>query len=80
MSAEPGRRARPDGEPLFAIRDLRKSYGSRVVLDGLELDIGHGESLVILGRSGTGKSVTLRLLGPMAPYDFIVASPPAGEG
>jgi phospholipid/cholesterol/gamma-HCH transport system ATP-binding protein len=69
MSAEPGRRARPDGEPLFAIRDLAKSYGSRVVLAGLDLDVARGESLVILGRSGTGKSVTLRLLVGLEPPD-----------
>ncbi|MBZ0112653.1 MAG: ABC transporter ATP-binding protein [Thermoanaerobaculia bacterium] len=47
---------------LFEIRGLRKSYGDQVILDGLDFDIERGESLVILGRSGTGKSVTLRQL------------------
>lgn len=46
----------------FEIRGLVKSYGSRRVLDGIDLDIGRGECVVILGRSGTGKSVTLRQL------------------
>lgn len=49
-------------EALFEIRGLTKKYGSRVVLDNLDFDILRGECLVILGRSGTGKSVTLRQL------------------
>jgi phospholipid/cholesterol/gamma-HCH transport system ATP-binding protein len=49
-------------EPLFRIRDLAKSYGDKVVLDGVDFDVARGESLVVLGRSGTGKSVTLRQL------------------
>lgn len=47
---------------LFEIRDLRKSYGAKAILAGLDLDVGRGESVVVLGRSGSGKSVTLRLL------------------
>ena len=49
-------------ETLYEIRGLTKKYGSRVILDGLDFDIHKGECLVILGRSGTGKSVTLRQL------------------
>lgn len=49
-------------EALFEIRGLTKKYGDRVVLDDLDFDIYRGECLVILGRSGTGKSVTLRQL------------------
>lgn len=49
-------------EPLFEIRGLTKKYGNRTVLDNLDFDILKGECLVILGRSGTGKSVTLRQL------------------
>jgi len=47
---------------LYEIRGLTKRYGDRVVLDHLDFDIRKGECLVILGRSGTGKSVTLRQL------------------
>jgi phospholipid/cholesterol/gamma-HCH transport system ATP-binding protein len=47
---------------LYEIRGLTKKYGDRVILDALDFDIYKGECLVILGRSGTGKSVTLRQL------------------
>jgi phospholipid/cholesterol/gamma-HCH transport system ATP-binding protein len=49
-------------EALYQIRGLTKRYGTRTVLDGLTFDVLRGECLVILGRSGTGKSVTLRQL------------------
>jgi len=49
-------------EPLFKVRDLTKRYGEKTVLDGLDFDVERGECLVILGRSGSGKSVTLRQL------------------
>jgi phospholipid/cholesterol/gamma-HCH transport system ATP-binding protein len=48
------------GLPLFSVRGLTKRYGGRAVLDGLDFDVGRGECFVILGRSGSGKSVTLR--------------------
>jgi phospholipid/cholesterol/gamma-HCH transport system ATP-binding protein len=47
---------------LYEIRGLTKRYGSRTVLDAVDLDILRGECLVILGRSGSGKSVMLRQL------------------
>ena len=49
-------------EALYEIRGLTKRYGKRLVLDQLDFDVYQGECLVILGRSGTGKSVTLRQL------------------
>lgn len=45
---------------MIAIRGLRKKLGTRQVLDGVDLDIQTGESIVIMGRSGTGKSVLLK--------------------
>ncbi len=47
-------------KPRIRIRDLHKRYGSNTVLNGLNLDVKAGEILVILGRSGVGKSVLLR--------------------
>jgi phospholipid/cholesterol/gamma-HCH transport system ATP-binding protein len=48
--------------PPIVVKDLRKSYGPQKVLDGIDLTIQHGETTAILGRSGTGKSVLLKLL------------------
>lgn len=59
----------PDSAPLFEIRDLRKRYAAREVLAGLDFEVERGECLVILGRSGSGKSVTLRLLIGLDPPD-----------
>jgi iron(III) transport system ATP-binding protein len=44
------------------IRALRKSYGSTVVVDGVDLQIEHGQLVCLLGPSGCGKTTTLRLL------------------
>jgi phospholipid/cholesterol/gamma-HCH transport system ATP-binding protein len=43
-------------------RDLHKTFGDQVVLDGVSFSVAKGETLAVLGRSGTGKSVLLRLL------------------
>jgi phospholipid/cholesterol/gamma-HCH transport system ATP-binding protein len=48
--------------PVVAIEDLHKSFGSQKVLDGISLAVKRGETLAVLGRSGTGKSVLLRLI------------------
>jgi phospholipid/cholesterol/gamma-HCH transport system ATP-binding protein len=54
--------------PKIRIRDLYKSFGSNRVLQGLDLDIGVGESVVVIGGSGTGKSVLLKcILGLLEP-------------
>ena len=56
------------GTPTIRIRGLKKSFGSNVVLDGVDLDIGKGESLVVIGGSGSGKSVLLKcILGLLTP-------------
>jgi phospholipid/cholesterol/gamma-HCH transport system ATP-binding protein len=49
-------------EALYEIHGLTKKYGGRAVLDNVDLEILRGECLVILGRSGSGKSVMLRQL------------------
>jgi phospholipid/cholesterol/gamma-HCH transport system ATP-binding protein len=44
------------------LRGVKKAFGEKVVLDGVDLDVGVGESLVIIGGSGTGKSVTIKCI------------------
>jgi phospholipid/cholesterol/gamma-HCH transport system ATP-binding protein len=54
--------------PKIAIRGLVKSFGPKKVLRGLDLDVGAAESLVVIGGSGTGKSVLLKcILGLIEP-------------
>lgn len=49
-------------EIKIKIRDLHKSFGRKVVLDGVDLDLYKGESLVVIGGSGTGKSVLIKCI------------------
>ena len=56
-------------EPVFRVRGLVKSYGEKTVLAGLDFDVQRGECLAILGRSGCGKSVTLRQLNGLEKPD-----------
>ncbi|HEX5079222.1 MAG TPA: ATP-binding cassette domain-containing protein [Geminicoccaceae bacterium] len=54
--------------PKIRIRALRKSFGPKVVLDGVDLEVADGESLVVIGGSGTGKSVLIKcILGILTP-------------
>jgi phospholipid/cholesterol/gamma-HCH transport system ATP-binding protein len=48
--------------PVIAINNIHKSFGAQRVLDGVSLTVKRGETLAVLGRSGTGKSVLLRLI------------------
>jgi phospholipid/cholesterol/gamma-HCH transport system ATP-binding protein len=56
-------------EPLLTVRGLVKAYNGKTVLAGLDFEILRGECFVILGRSGSGKSVTLRLLNGLDDPD-----------
>ena len=47
---------------MIKVKNLSKAYGKQKVLKNLDLDVESGETLVVLGRSGAGKSVTLRLI------------------
>jgi phospholipid/cholesterol/gamma-HCH transport system ATP-binding protein len=56
-------KAEVDGSAsVIAVEDLHKSFGSQTVLNGISLAVNRGETLAVLGRSGTGKSVLLRLI------------------
>lgn len=55
-------------KPKIALRDVHKAFGPKQVLKGFDLEVAPGESVVIIGGSGTGKSVSLKcILGLMTP-------------
>jgi len=57
----------------ITMQDVKKSFGNKVVLDGVNLSVKDGESLVIIGGSGTGKSVTIKcIIGLIMPDSGIV--------
>lgn len=54
--------------PRIELRGVKKRFGSKIVLDGIDLVIAPGESLVVIGGSGTGKSVMIKcVLGILRP-------------
>jgi glutamate transport system ATP-binding protein len=55
--------------PLVELREVRKSFGDNVVLDGINLDIERGAAIVIAGPSGSGKSTLLRCINGLEPID-----------
>jgi phospholipid/cholesterol/gamma-HCH transport system ATP-binding protein len=55
-------------ETVIHIKGLKKSFGSKEVLKNINLDVKRGENVVILGKSGTGKSVTIQcIVGMLVP-------------
>ncbi len=56
-------------EPLLELRGVSKAFGGKVILDQLDLKIYRGDSLVIIGPSGTGKSTVLRILAGLLEPD-----------
>ncbi|WP_035666667.1 ABC transporter ATP-binding protein [Flavobacterium sp. KJJ] len=55
-------------EPIIKIKNLYKAFGKNKVLKGISFDVNKGEDLVILGRSGSGKSVAIKcLVGLLEP-------------
>src|SRR5438876_8482825 len=52
----------PQSGVMISVRDLRVKYGEREILHGVDFDVTHGETVVILGGSGSGKSTLLRTL------------------
>ena len=54
---------------MIAIRDVRKSFGSNLVLDGISLEVKLGEVVCVIGPSGSGKSTLLRCVNGLESYD-----------
>ncbi len=62
--------ARPQKEGTdIIIRDVYKAFGNNEVLKGVDLNLHHGENLVVLGRSGTGKSVLIKIIAGLLKPD-----------
>jgi phospholipid/cholesterol/gamma-HCH transport system ATP-binding protein len=55
--------------PKISVRGLKKAFGRKIVLDGIDLDVTSGESLVVIGGSGSGKSVLVKTILGLLPSD-----------
>ena len=55
--------------PVISIRGLKKAFEDYAVLRGIDLDLYQGENLVVLGRSGTGKSVLIKIISGLLKPD-----------
>jgi phospholipid/cholesterol/gamma-HCH transport system ATP-binding protein len=62
VAIKPEKTKEHGGAPAVAVEALSKSFGSQKVLNGINLAVSRGETLAVLGRSGTGKSVLLRII------------------
>jgi len=58
-----------NGQPVIEIRGLYKSFGDLHILKDINLDVFKGENMVVLGRSGAGKSVLIKILAGLLPPD-----------
>ncbi|MBS1615091.1 MAG: ATP-binding cassette domain-containing protein [Bacteroidetes bacterium] len=56
-------------QPVIALHHVHKAFGENVVLRGVSLDLFPGENVVVLGRSGTGKSVLIKIISGMLQPD-----------
>lgn len=59
----------PSPAPIIDVRGLRKSYGSKTVLDGIDLSVTEGEILGILGPNGSGKTTAVECIGGLRQPD-----------
>jgi phospholipid/cholesterol/gamma-HCH transport system ATP-binding protein len=62
IAMKPEGTSNENNAPAIAVEGLHKSFGSQKVLNGVSLTVNRGETLAVLGRSGTGKSVLLRII------------------
>ncbi|MDT8913156.1 ABC transporter ATP-binding protein [Amycolatopsis sp. PS_44_ISF1] len=69
VNTEAGNTAADPAEPLLGARDLRKSFGPTLALDGAGIDLRAGEIVAVMGPSGSGKSTLLHCLAGIVPPD-----------
>ena len=69
VAATAGERTASDGVPVVRVEQVTKSFGDNVVLRDIDLSVGAGEVLVIIGPSGSGKSTLLRCINLLEPLD-----------
>jgi len=62
ITVKPEETAEDSSLPVVAVQDLHMSFGDQHVLDGVSISVCRGKTLAVLGRSGTGKSVMLRIV------------------
>src|ERR1700744_2655205 len=65
--------SKPKNEVVISIKGLKKSFGKKHVLTDINLDVHRGENVVVLGKSGQGKSVTIQcIVGMLVPDEGIL--------
>jgi lipooligosaccharide transport system ATP-binding protein len=73
-----------DQEPLISARDLTKTFGEFLAVDGINFDVKRGEAFGFLGPNGAGKSSTMRMIGCVSPVTsgglYILGMDPARDG
>jgi ABC-2 type transport system ATP-binding protein len=60
---------KPETRTAVSVNGLRKAYGEKVVLDGVDLSIGEGQVFALLGPNGAGKTTIVRILSTLIPAD-----------
>lgn len=58
-----------NNEIVISIKNLKKSFENNIVLDGIDIDILKGENIAVLGRSGSGKSVLIKIISGLLKPD-----------
>ena len=69
MEATKGQATISKEDPVISIKGLHKSFGTLDVLKGVDLDIHKGENVAVLGRSGSGKSVLIKIIAGLLKPD-----------
>jgi phospholipid/cholesterol/gamma-HCH transport system ATP-binding protein len=80
MATNPTYNIKESGQTAISIRGLHKSFGDLQVLCGVDLDVFKGENVVVLGRSGTGKSVLITILVGLLKPDAGTVNVRGSEG